>query len=353
MKSSVLLLTEKPLQIGLGRGIQIVMQKLIEESAAGLKKLFQSVPEIYIQPHDHPDPDAVGAAFGLQQLATCFGCQAEIVFEGTIHRVILQEMIGKLDIKLAPLPAEPKKKPVIVVDTKPANGNITLLKTELAGVIDHHEGPFPVPALPIQLIVPETGSSCTLISQIYNALHTVPSREPATAMAAGISGDTMHLLRGVTVEDVDQYSKLFAHADQHYLTSLLLNNLELPDLEYVQLSLKNLQRNGYFGVTDLGSTRQAARSAIVADFILSLREIKVVLVLSSRDNGVNLSVRSEVKELPADSLVGRITEGKGTSGGHATMAGGFIPVENAEERRSVRKKLQKRFLELAEQVPQQ
>lgn len=157
----------------------------------------------------------------------------------------------------------------------------------------------------------------------------------------------MHLLRGVTVEDVAQYSLLFASADRNYLTSLLLNNLELPDLEYLMLSLKNLQRSGHFGVTDLGSTRQAARAAIVADFILSLREIKVVLVLSSRDNGVNLAVRSEINDLPADSLISQLLEGRGSSGGHTTMAGGFIPAESAEERRTLRKNLQEKFLELA------
>ncbi|MBR5360982.1 MAG: DHH family phosphoesterase, partial [Lachnospiraceae bacterium] len=70
--------------------------------------------------------------------------------------------------------------------------------------------------------------------------------------------------------------------------------------------------------------------AITCDFILSLEEVDVAIVYSKRENGYKFSVRAEETTDGVDcgKLIGDALEGIGTGGGHAFMAGGFIPIDS-------------------------
>ena len=75
-------------------------------SSKNIKKLvdlLKNEKTIYIQTHDFPDHDAVGAALGLKYLLDCFGIASRLIYEGTIHRISLIEFIDtlKIDIKHA------------------------------------------------------------------------------------------------------------------------------------------------------------------------------------------------------------------------------------------------------------
>ena len=71
--------------------------------------------------------------------------------------------------------------------------------------------------------------------------------------------------------------------------------------------------------------------ATLADFSLSLDEVEVVVVISVREDGLKLSVRSENSKVHAGYLIRDAVAGLGNAGGHATMAGGFIPQKYADE----------------------
>jgi len=62
----------------------------------------------------------------------------------------------------------------------------------------------------------------------------------------------------------------------------------------------------------------------LADFILALDEVDVVVVGSKREDGIKLSVRSELSEVNAGALVYEAVKDIGNGGGHAFMAGGFV-----------------------------
>lgn len=63
----------------------------------------------------------------------------------------------------------------------------------------------------------------------------------------------------------------------------------------------------------------------VTDFILALIEVEVAIVFSYREDGIKISVRSEDPHIHAGNLIHGALAEVGSGGGHATMAGGFIP----------------------------
>ena len=66
---------------------------------------------------------------------------------------------------------------------------------------------------------------------------------------------------------------------------------------------------------------------MLSDFLLSLAEIEVVVLYARRPGGVKFSLRSERPEVHAGNLAREALMGWGSGGGHASMAGGFVPSE--------------------------
>ena len=59
------------------------------------------------------------------------------------------------------------------------------------------------------------------------------------------------------------------------------------------------------------------------------------MVYGRKENGINLSVRSERADLHAGKIVDEALDGIGSGGGHASMAGGFIPFTGSEREEAV------------------
>jgi len=57
--------------------------------------------EVFIQPHNVPDPDAIAASFGLQYLLKIRGLEAQIVYENEIEKANSSKMLELFDIKLS------------------------------------------------------------------------------------------------------------------------------------------------------------------------------------------------------------------------------------------------------------
>ena len=64
--------------------------------------------------------------------------------------------------------------------------------------------------------------------------------------------------------------------------------------------------------------------------MLALVTVSFSVVYSRNSEGMKISVRSEKKALDAGKIVARALEGIGSGGGHATMAGGFVPFAGSD-----------------------
>lgn len=69
----------------------------------------------------------------------------------------------------------------------------------------------------------------------------------------------------------------------------------------------------------------------MCDFILKLVEVNFAVTYGYKGNGLKFSVRSELDYLDAGTITQNALDGIGTGGGHAAMAGGYLPFENLED----------------------
>ena len=147
----------------------------------------------------------------------------------------------------------------------------------------------------------------------------------ATALTFGIRMDTMNLSRGVSKMDVEMIYRMFDLCDKEIIHMLQNSNLYFEDLMAYSQAISSIQVYGNISFADAGKNCPPALIASVSDFMLALVTVSFSVVYSRNAEGIKLSVRSEKKALDAGKIAGRALEGIGSGGGHAAMAGGFVP----------------------------
>ena len=288
---------------------------------------------VYLQTHNIPDPDAIGAAFGLQKLLAEFGIDSTICYDGSIDKLSSAKMLEILGIEMyADQDIADQMKPedyIICVDSQKNAGNITDLAGDEIATIDHHpttdrNAHIEYKYKDIRLY----GACCTIITKYYMDLGITPTADVATALLYGLKMDTLQFSRGVCDEDINVFAFLHHIKDAHKLSKLEMNNIEFGDLKAYGAAIENIRVFDYVGIVHIPFNCPDAMIAIVADFILSLVEIDIAIVYCNRPDGFKFSVRSEKDEVDAGELIAEALEGIGNGGGHATMAGGRMTTED-------------------------
>ena len=258
----------------------------------------------YIQTHNMPDPDAIGSAYGLQQLFRQLGIETTLCYDGNIDKLSAAKMLKAFNIimfsknELTGILSDDDC--IICVDSQPYGGNITDLTGIEIAAIDHH--PIVEKTLNTEYVfkdIRKTGACCSIIAEYFTLMEKEPNTATATALLHGIKMDTLNFTRGVTDLDIKMYRFLNRLADNSILMQLDTNTLAFSDLKSYSSAIS----------------------------ILSLIEIDVAVIYNDRAEGVKFSVRSERPDVDAGKLVSEALFGLGRGGGHATMAGGFVPAD--------------------------
>ena len=286
----------------------------------------------YIQTHNIPDPDAIGAAFGLQQLFLQLGLETTLCYDGNMDKLSASKMLKEFNIimfsKTELEGVLTNNDCIICVDSQPFGGNITDLTGIEIATIDHH--PMVEQTLNTDFVfkdIRKVGACCSIIAEYYTLLEKEPDKATATALLHGIKMDTLNFTRGVTDLDIKMFRFLNKLADNSMLIQLDTNTLAFSDLKSYSSAISNIQVFGTLGISHIPFPCPDSMVAIVADFILSLIEIEVAVIYNDRADGTKFSVRSERPDVDAGKLVSEALFGLGRGGGHATMAGGFVPAE--------------------------
>ena len=289
--------------------------------------------KIYLQTHNIPDPDAIGASFGLKELLKRFDIDSTICYDGSIDKLSSSKMLDILNIEMyadEDIADDMKKDDYIIcVDSQKNAGNITdLIGNEIAA-IDHH------PTTSVNAGVEYKykdirffGSCCTIIAMYYMDLNITPSPDVATALLYGLRMDTLQFSRGVCSEDISVFAFLHPLTDSAKLKKLEMNNLDFSDLKAYGAAIENIRVFDYLGIVHIPFDCPDSMVAIVADFILSLIEIDIAVVYCSREDGIKFSIRSESDTVDAGKLIEEVLKDIGSGGGHPTMAGGRIFEKN-------------------------
>ena len=285
---------------------------------------------VYIQTHNFPDPDAIASAYGLQKLLRIYGITSKMCYDGRIDKLSASKMLKKFQIDMLPyeslLPDMRKEDYIICVDSQKHGGNVTDFVGDEVACIDHHptftEMEYQYKDIRI------VGSCATLIAEYYKKLGHVPEPDVATALLYGLKMDTLQFTRGVTDLDIQMFEFLFAHCDKEMLLCLENNNMEFNDLKAYGAAIESIELYGNIGFAWIPFSCPDALIAILSDFILALVEVEVAVVSSCREDGIKISVRSEISGVHAGNATHAALKGIGDGGGHAPMAGGLIKKEN-------------------------
>lgn len=295
------------------------------------KKLVELLKghKVYIQTHNFPDPDALASAYGLQVFLAAHGVSAIICYAGTIEKLSAKRMMEVFDFCLYNIDEISDMRPedyIVTVDSQKFNANITDFIGDEVACIDHH--PTFIPCEYQYKDVRIVGSCSTLIAEYFYASGTPLDSNTATALLYGMRMDTNNLSRGVTKLDVEMYTFLFQYIDDEKMTAMNKSTMELKDLQAYGAAIENIKIYNNLGFAKIPFDCPDGLIAMVADFILDLDVVEFAVVYAVREDGLKFSARSELKTLNAGQIIEEALRDIGNGGGHACMAGGFIPAEN-------------------------
>ena len=283
---------------------------------------------VFIQTHNFPDADSIASAFGLQYLLGTLGVEARIIYVGKIDKYNTQQMIELLGISL--MPAEQaglqETDAILLVDAQKYNSNIRDCAGDEVACIDHHQI-FHAPDYRFCDIRPGTGACSSIIAGYLVEYGVEIPANLATALLYGIKMDTADLVRGVSELDIDMFYHVFKRADMELILKIQLNSMEFNDLTSYAQAIEGIRVFDNIGIARLDGHCPDALIASISDFILALVEVEIALVYNQRRDGIKLSMRSELESCNAGRVLSLALENLGGGGGHATMAGGFIPAE--------------------------
>ena len=287
---------------------------------------------VYIQTHNFPDPDAIASAYGLSELLKRHGISSSICYKGKIERYSTNGFVQKLGIELTDLKTIDMKPDdeIILVDSQKGNSNIVDADGNEIICIDHHPTFEAENAAGYRYadIRPEVGACASIIAQYYYDCNEKMDVSVATALFIAIKSDTMGLSRGVSQLDVDMCQKLFGECDLSIVQSLQHCSLKFDDLKAYANAINSIQVFDNISFANTGYNCPEALIATISDFMLDLIEVDFSVVYSIRDDGIRLSVRS-MGTMDAGKITNVALRGIGSGGGHAAMAGGFMPFEDS------------------------
>jgi nanoRNase/pAp phosphatase (c-di-AMP/oligoRNAs hydrolase) len=289
-----------------------------------LSSILDASRPVAVQTHDFPDIDAVASAWALARLLRLRGFDARCGYRGELKSRSLKSLVEKLGIEVAPAGEGSPELQTIVVDGSPANGNVTLGRGDLVGVIDHHVKTGEARATYIDLR-PELAACSTMIRGYWMEAGAEPPGDVSTALLAGIQSDTDFLSRRCSDEDFAAYAALYRAGDWELASRIVRTVLDLRELGLIVSAIEGaVVRNGLLFAFMGGPCGQEAL-AVLAEFALRAEELSAAVVAEKDEGGVRLSVRSKSAEISAFGLVRAALAGIGTGGGHVHSAGGAIP----------------------------
>ncbi len=314
--------------------------------------LRQAPDEVFLQPHNVPDPDAIASALGLQYLLAQRGIESVIVYDREIEKAnslkMLEVFKGEL-VRAADAHTLGEEDWAVLVDVQKGGSNITDLDTDEVAVIDHHEY-LGNKGYRFEDVRPWAGSCAAIIADyaFENGIDLPP--RIATALLYGIFMDTDNLTRGAASLDIEMFYRLYGFCDISLINELRGNEISLTDLNLYADAFKTVEIYDEIGFLKLTSVNDSLLGA-ASDIVVSVAGVNVVVAYSTRPQGIKLSTRSISGAVKANDLVRAIVEGCGFGGGHNHMAGGFIPKENLNAHRSVDTFIKHRAIRHFETLP--
>lgn len=293
-----------------------------------LRARLDDARQIVVLTHPNPDPDAIAAALAMR---TVLGRDRRTCTLGYLGRPLSRPenvtMLELLEIDLVRL--EPKDLPafdaIILVDCQ-ENLFTGLELPPVAAVIDHHPDQAQYSAA-YRDVVPEEGSTSTILTRYLQALQIEPSQRLATALLYGIKSDTLFLHREVGDDDLAGFLYLYPRANVNLLRRIETPELPLASLKLLGQALEQACRVGEIFVA--GIDAEGARedlAARLADFGLQAKGATWSLAWVRVGDELVVSVRNVGWVRHAGRAVEAAWGRWGPAGGHRSAARAIFPL---------------------------
>ena len=297
-------------------------------------------PGLVILTHDNPDPDSLAAALGLQRIFAREGLSPVVALGGIIGRAENRAMVRELAIELVPferldLGNGPDDAPLFaLVDTQPGTGNNSLPAGALADiVVDHHPPRGVQTEAPWYDVRPNVGATATLVYGYLRALEIAVDPMLATAFLYALKSETRDLTREAGDAERQAFLELFPIADLTRLQAIAAPKVGREHFVAIDRALRNAVCWGELVAVNLGALDFPDLVAEVADMLLPYDRAHWVVCVGHHEGVVYLSVRTDRENAKAGSLIRRVVDSNGASGGHGMIAGGrmFRSVRDEQE----------------------
>lgn len=282
---------------------------------------------VFIQTHNFPDPDAVSSAYGMKRLLEENGIEATICYKGKIDRYAMLRFIEYLDtaiVNMEDLTYMKGSDEIILVDGQKGNSNLVDMIGNEVICIDHHPT-FGQADYRYSDIRPEVGACASIVASYFFETNTPIDERTATALIYGIKVDTANLSRSVTKLDLDMFYRLYWLGNHEMLNKLERSEIQFEDLKAYANAIRSIKIFDNISIAHTGENCPEPLIASISDFMLAISEIDCSIVYSVRKDGIKLSIRSCDPSIDSGCLANRALSGIGSGGGHAAMAGGFVP----------------------------
>lgn len=291
---------------------------------------------VLIVTHDFPDPDCLGAAFGLSHLfREAMGVKnVTIAHGGFVGRAENRAMVRLLDIRPEPLCYCDLSgyDRVVVVDALPGAANISLPpETAVHAVFDHHLGRPSQNAQYFYDVRDNAGAVSTVVTKYLTEAGCIIPPLVATGLFYGIKTDTAGLSRDAFSGDMDAYKLLFDLCDHGILTRIEHPERGAEFFRNIHAVAGNMLLYGNAAHVFIGRVSTPDYVGEMADFFLCLKNLEWVVTGGVFGETMFYSVRAKTLETAGEAAekIGRIMGGSG--GGHGRIGAGRVDASNLSD----------------------
>ena len=313
---------------------RLVAEAMIDASAGEHAERLQRLRRVLtavdgtlgVVTHDNPDPDAIGAALALVDVARSMGVEAVPCYSGEISHQENRALVNLLDLDLRRIEPgdETEFGGIALVDhSRPGVNDSLDPETRVDAVVDHHPPREPVSA-PFLDLRPDVGATSTLLAEYLEGYGIEPSAATASTLLFGIRVDTREFTRGANERDFEAAAFLLPHVDAATLERVESPSFRPDVLDVLARAIRGRDRRDHALAAGVGRIHEQDSLAQAADFLLGMAGVNVVIVYGFVGGTVHISGRArggavDLGETFRDAF-GQI----GDAGGHADMAGAQI-----------------------------
>jgi nanoRNase/pAp phosphatase (c-di-AMP/oligoRNAs hydrolase) len=318
-----------------------------------LNSLWKDANSLLIVMQDNPDLDAIAAASALKRLANeTANVSCQLAYGGTIGRAENRELVHYLGFNLRPFrEVDPGRFDLLaLVDTQPGTGNNPLPAEFLPDiVIDHHPVRSVTRSVAFTDVRKNYGAASTILWEYLSAANITPGVPLATALLYGIRSDTQDLGRESIQADINAMEALYPLANKRMLSQIQRGRVPSAYFQMLASALANTILYENCAICNIGDVDNADMIGEVADLLLRHEQVAWVLCSGFHNDRLLISLRTQDKKCQAGDVIRRIVHRVGTGGGHASMAGGQIPLraetDSVSEHDRLERLIRKRFLQ--------